>query len=118
MSPFYDSYDRTAWMAAALFILAAGAAGTAFAEEVSCRFKAETDRTEIAVVWDGHTGWSGTIDKGGSKEIAIREGPFTVLSKVYNPNLKTKEDIRTQAHTRMCREQVALSVPLFPDSLK
>jgi hypothetical protein len=111
------TFYRASLFAASL-ALAVGVAETADAGDVSCRFKAETDRTEIAVVWDGHTGWSGTIDKGDSKEVQIREGPFTVLSKVYNPNLKTKEDVRTQAHTQMCRDQVALSVPLFPDSLK
>jgi hypothetical protein len=97
-------------------LLSAGTAGTAFADEVSCRFKAETDRAELTIVWDGKTGWSGTIERGDSQTVSIREGPFTVLSKVYNPNLKTKEDVRTQAHTRMCREQTALSVPLFPES--
>lgn len=56
---------------------------------------------------------AGTIDKLQTKTISIPEGPFTVISKSYNPNLKMTEDVRTETHTRQCLEHVALAVPLF-----
>jgi hypothetical protein len=51
-----------------------------------------------------------------TKMVSIPEGPFKVISKVYNENLKTPEDIRTDTHTRQCRENTVLNVPLFQDS--
>ena len=56
------------------------------------------------------------MDKAQTKTISVPEGPFTVISKVYNQNLKAQEDVRTEAHTRQCRNDAALAVPLFQDS--
>lgn len=95
--------------------LALGMTATALAEDVACRFKADTDRTDVTIVAKGEPRWSGTIEKNETRTISIPEGPFTIHSKVYNPNLNTQGDVRTDAHTKMCREQVALSVPLFPE---
>jgi hypothetical protein len=89
-----------------------------FAADVPCRFKAESETTEIQVLSNGNTQWTGTIDKLQTKTISIPEGTFTVISKVYNQNLKMKEDIRTETHTRQCLEHVALSVPLFSEPKK
>ena len=75
----------------------------------------EAETTEIEVLSNGKTQWTGTIDKLQTRTISIPEGPFTVISKVYNPNLKMKEDIRTETHTRQCLEHVALTVPLFSE---
>lgn len=86
-----------------------------FAADVACRFKAEMETTEIHILSDGKTLWTGSIEKLQTKTISIPEGPFTVISKVYNPNLKNKEDIRTDSHTRLCRDQTALTVPLFSE---
>lgn len=86
-----------------------------FASDVSCHFKAATETTEIHVLANGKTVWEGSIEKLQTKAIPIPEGPFTVISKVYNQNLKMKEDIRTEMHTRQCQEHAALSVPLFQD---
>jgi hypothetical protein len=83
--------------------------------DVPCRFKAEMETTEIHILSDGKTLWTGSIEKLQTKTISIAEGPFTVISKVYNPNLKNKEDIRTDSHTRLCRDQTALTVPLFSE---
>jgi hypothetical protein len=90
---------------------------TALAEDVHCRFKAETDRTEVTIVYKGEPRWTGTIEKGRVATVSIPEGPFIVHSKVFNPNLQTQGDVRTDAHTNMCGKEVALSVPLFPDEV-
>jgi len=51
---------------------------------------------------NGKTLWTGSIEKLQTKTISIPEGPFTVISKVYNANLKNNEDIGTDSHTRLC----------------
>ena len=89
-----------------------GVCDTLFAADVQCRFKAESETTEIHIVLDGKTLWAGTIEKLETKAISIPEGPFTVISKVYNPNLKAKGDVRSDSHTQICRDQT-LIVPLF-----
>jgi hypothetical protein len=90
-----------------------------FAAEVSCRFKAESETTEIEILVNGKKYWTGTIEKLQTQTISIPEGPFTVISKVYNQNLKTKEDVRTETHTQQCIEQASgLSVPLFSEPRK
>jgi len=86
----------------------------AFAGDVACRFKA-TETTEIHVLADGKTLWAGSIEQQQTKTVSVPEGPFTVISKVYNQNLKAKEDVRAEAHTRQCRDAAALAVPLFQD---
>jgi hypothetical protein len=91
---------------------------TVSANEVSCQFKAATDTTEIHVLANGKTLWTGPIEKQQTKTVSIPEGPFTVISKVYNENLKTKEDVRTETHTRQCRDNAVFSVPLFQDPNK
>ena len=88
----------------------------ALASDVPCRFRATTDTTEIHVVANGKTLSTGPVEKLQTKIVSIPEGPFTVISKVYNENLKTTEDIRTDTHTRQCRENTVLTVPLFQDS--
>ena|SRR5687767_3552995 len=85
---------------------------TLFAADVQCRFKAESETTEIHIVRDGRTLWAGTIEKSETKAVSIPEGAFTVISKVYNPNLKAKGDVRSDSHTQICRDQT-LIVPLF-----
>jgi uncharacterized protein YceK len=90
-----------------------GTCGTVLAADVPCRFKAETETTEIHIITDGKIQWAGSIEKLQTKTISIPEGPFTVISMVYNPNLKNKENIRTDSHTRFCRDQKPLIVPLF-----
>ena len=90
----------------------------ALASDVSCQFKATSDTTEIHVVANGKMLWAGPIEKLQTKTISIPEGPFTVISKVYNENLKTMEDVRTDTHTRQCQDNAVLAVPLFPDSRK
>ena len=87
----------------------------ALASEVDCQFNAKTEAAEIQVLVDGKTWWTGTIEKSQTKTVAIPDGPFTVVSKLYNANLKTTTDLRTDTHTRLCREQVVLSVPMFSE---
>jgi hypothetical protein len=89
-----------------------GLCDSLFAADVQCRFKAESEATEIHIVLAGKTLWAGTIEKLETKVISIPEGPFTVISKVYNPNLKAKGDVRSDSHTQICRDQT-LIVPLF-----
>lgn len=98
-------------------ILLSALVSPVLAAEVSCRFKAETERTDVTIVSQGQRRWSGTVEKDKIATVSIPEGAFTVHSKVFNPNLQTKGDIRTEAHTKMCRDDVALSVPLFPDDI-
>jgi hypothetical protein len=112
-------------MRASLFLcvgLSSVLAGTqpepALASEVSCQFKAATDTTEIQVVANGKTLWTGPIEKSQTKTVSIPEGPFTVISKVYNENLKTKGDVRAESHTRQCRDNAVVNVPLFEDPNK
>ena len=71
----------------------------AFAGDVACQFKA-METTEIHVLADGKTLWAGSIETQQTKTVSVPEGPFTVISKVYNQNLNAKEDIRAEAHTR------------------
>ena len=86
----------------------------AFAGDVACQFKA-METTEIHVLADGKTLWAGSIETQQTKTVSVPEGPFTVISKVYNQNLNAKEDIRAEAHTRQCRDTATLTVPLFQD---
>jgi hypothetical protein len=90
-----------------------GCGTSAFAADVPCRFKADMESTEIQVVTNGKTIWSGSIDKLQTRTIPVPEGSFTVISKIYNQNLKTKGDVRTNAHTRQCLGDAVLVVPLF-----
>jgi hypothetical protein len=48
------------------------------------------------------------------KPSAFHRGAFTVESQVYNPNLKTKETIKTPIHTESCKADHPIPVPLFP----
>jgi hypothetical protein len=84
----------------------------ALATDVPCNFMA-VETTEIHILANGKTLWTGSIEKPHTKTVAIPDGPFTVISKVYNPNLKMNEDVRTDMHTRQCRENATLAVPLF-----
>ncbi len=102
---------------AAVCALLSAPAFPVLAEDVACRFKADTDRTEVTIVYKGEPRWRGTLDKNQVQTVPIPEGPFTVHSKVFNPNLQTQGAVRTDAHTKMCRDDVALSVPLFPDEV-
>ena len=61
--------------------------------------------------------WAGSIEKLQTKTVSVPEGPFTVISKIYNENLKRKEDVRAEMHTRQCRDNAPLTVPLFPESI-
>jgi len=85
------------------------------AGEVPCNFRA-TETTEVHVLADGKTLWAGSIEKTQTKTVSVPEGPFTVISKIYNQNLKAKEDVRVEVHTRQCRGGAALGVPLFQDT--
>ena len=87
----------------------------AVAGDVQCRFKAESETTEVHVLSDGKPLWAGSIEKLQTRAVSVPEGPFTVISKIYNQNLKMKEDVRTEMHTRQCLENATLIVPLFPD---
>jgi hypothetical protein len=99
-------------------LLTAALPGIVLAGDVPCQFKAATDTTEIHVVANGKTLWTGAIEKLQTKTVSIPEGPFIVISKIYNENLKTTEDVRTETHTRQCRDNAVLAVPLFQDSRK
>ena len=96
-------------------VLACALPGMVLAAEVPCKFTA-METIEIHVLADGKMLWAGTIEKAQTNTVSVPEGPFTVISKVYNQNLKTKEDVRAEAHTRLCRNGDALRVPLFQDS--
>ncbi|HKY72015.1 MAG TPA: hypothetical protein VJL88_08865 [Nitrospira sp.] len=87
----------------------------AFGADVSCQFKAPGDTTEIHVLANGTTLWAGPIEKQQTKAVSVPEGPFTVISKIYNENLKRKEDVRAEMHTRQCRNNAPFTVPLFPE---
>ena len=91
---------------------------TASAGDISCQFRAASDTTEIHVLANGKTLWAGPVEKQQTKTVSIPEGAFTVISKVYNENMKTKEDVRAETHTRQCRDNAVLTVPLFQDHNK
>lgn len=114
--PSRSSRRGAATVAAAMLLmlpLCLGWAGAAVAADVSCRFVADSEAVEMTVLVGGREHWHDTIKKGESKTVSIPEGPFTVVSKVDNPNLKIKGDIRTDTHTMMCGQHTAISVPLF-----
>ena len=102
-------------VASAVLATVLGVTSTTLAADVHCRLKAETEATEVHVLKDGETKWAGSIEKQETKTISMPEGPFTMISKVYNPNLKRKEDIRAELHTRLSEKQT-LIVPLFPEA--
>ncbi|WHZ25879.1 MAG: hypothetical protein OJF51_000674 [Nitrospira sp.] len=87
----------------------------AFSADIPCRLKANSESVEVQIVVGGKEYWHGTIQKDGTQHVSIPEGAFTLVSKMYNPNLRTYEDVRTETHTRVCLERPALSVPLFAD---
>jgi hypothetical protein len=117
--PSHDSVRASfVWCLGLCSVLAGAASQPAFASDVACQFKAVTDTTEIQVVANGKTVWTGPIEKSQTKTVSIPEGPFTVISKVYNENLKTKGDVRAESHTRQCRENAVVNVPLFEDPNK
>lgn len=87
----------------------------AFAADVPCQFKAPGDTTEIHVLANGAILWAGSIEKLQTKTVSVPEGAFTVISKIYNENLKRKEDVRAEMHTRQCRGNAPFTVPLFPE---
>ncbi len=109
--PWTPSSLRTL-TATAIVILVIGvqAAGAA---DVPCRFSADSETVDMTVMIAGKEHWHETMKKGESKTVQIPEGPFTVVSKVDNPNLKTKGDIHTDTHTLMCGQNTTISVPLF-----
>jgi hypothetical protein len=86
------------------------------AADAACRFTAGSEATEIHLLVGGNMLWKGVIEKQETRTFSVPEGSFTVISKLYNPNLKRKEDVRAEMHTRQCRDDVALNVPLFPDT--
>lgn len=88
----------------------------ATAADIPCRFKSLAEPVKISVLSNGTSIWTGMIDKDHPQSVDIPEGPFTVISQVFNPNLQTTGDIRAEAHTRMCQEKGALSVPLFVEA--
>ena len=88
---------------------------SAFSADVPCRFKANSESVDILIVVGEKEHWNGRIKKNETQHVSIPDGPFIVLSKVYNPNLATYEDVRTETHTRVCLERTALSVPLFDE---
>ncbi|MBX3302180.1 MAG: hypothetical protein KF693_08185 [Nitrospira sp.] len=87
----------------------------AFSADIPCHFKAISESVDIRIVVGGKEYWHATIQKDETQHVAIPEGPFILLSKVYNSNFRTYEDVRTETHTRVCLERTALSVPLFDD---
>ncbi len=64
----------------------------AFSADLACRFKTDTDPVEVQVFLGGKEHWRDKIQKGEIRTVSIPEGSFTIISKVYNPNLKTTEE--------------------------
>jgi hypothetical protein len=87
----------------------------AVAADIPCAFKAQDDRLDVTILIDKRTIWSGTLEKAETKTLDVPEGAFTVMSRVYNPNLDRKEEIRASAHTNQCKEKQPLLLPLFPE---
>lgn len=87
---------------------------SAHAADVPCLFKSEGERVELTILVDEKVIGSETLARAETTTIAVPEGPFTVLSKVYNPNLETMGDIRAVSHTKACKPAQPISVPLFP----
>ncbi len=113
MSRYLARWARLAYaLGGAILVSMSPAAGPAAAATTSCLLKA-TEPVDVTLLLEGKEYWQGKIPKGEQRTVTLPEGPFTVVSSVYNQNLKTTEDIRTEAHTRMCNQQSALSVPLF-----
>jgi hypothetical protein len=94
----------------ALSIIGFGA--SAYAVDVSCQLKAQ-DQVDVKILVGEKTIWAGTLAKAETKTVIIPEGAFTVISKVYNPNLERKGEIRATSHTNLCKENKVLAVPLF-----
>ena len=55
-----------------------GVCDALFAADVPCRFKAEMETTEIHILSDGKTLWTGSIEKLQTKTISIPEGPTAI----------------------------------------
>jgi hypothetical protein len=91
-----------------------GFATSAVAADVPCIFKAQDDRLDVTILIGTRTIWSGTLGKAETKTLDVPEGAFTVISRVYNPNLDRKEEVRASAHTNQCKQKQPLLLPLFP----
>jgi hypothetical protein len=89
-----------------------GFAALAYADELSCQFKSQ-ERVDMTIIAGEKTIWSGTLEKAETKTVTIPNGAFTVISKVFNPNLERKGDIRGTAHTNLCKDNRVIAVPLF-----
>jgi hypothetical protein len=96
-------------------LAAAASVSAALAADVPCRFKAQADEVEFKISVADKVIWSGTLTKAEMKTVNIPEGAFTVLAEVPNPNLKTKETVRSSSHTDSCKENRPLLIPFFPD---
>ena len=83
------------------------------AADTSCTFMAQGEAVEIRIVVDKQVIWDGRVPKDERRTVSIPQGAFTVESQVYNPNLKTKETIRTPIHTESCKADHPIPVPLF-----
>jgi hypothetical protein len=84
----------------------------AYADELSCQFKSE-ERVDMTIMAGGKTIWSGTLEKAQTQTVTIPSGAFTVISKVFNPNLERKDDVRGTSHTNLCKDNHVIAVPLF-----
>jgi hypothetical protein len=108
--------DLRTWMVAPFLVMVfLLTSQKAFAADVPCQFQAPGDTTEIHVLANGAILWAGPVEKLQTKTVSVPEGPFTVISKIYNENLKRKEDVRAEMHTRQCRANAPFTVPLFPE---
>ncbi|HJU06766.1 MAG TPA: hypothetical protein VJ692_16575 [Nitrospiraceae bacterium] len=90
-------------------------ATTTGAAEITCSFKAQGETVELRIVADQQELWSGRLHKDERQTIRVPQGDFTVESRVYNPNLKTKETIVAHVHTKSCQSDRPMAVPLFPE---
>jgi hypothetical protein len=97
-------------MIVAMALLGFGA--SAYANEVSCQFKGQ-EQVDMTIMAGEITIWSGTLRKAETKTVTIPEGAFIVMSKVFNPNLERKGDIRGTSHTNLCKANHVIAVPLF-----
>jgi hypothetical protein len=107
----YKIYFIGVLMAISLMLMTSGQLEAA--PDVTCRLKSDAESVDVKIVVGKKEIWHARIPKDETKEVRIPDGPFTVISKVYNPNLQTQEDIRSEAHTQLCDGQAVLPVPFF-----
>jgi hypothetical protein len=89
-----------------------GLSASAYAADVSCQFKAQ-DQVDVTILIGEKTIWAGTLAKAETKTVTIPEGAFTVMSKVYNPNIERGKNFAGHPRRIFAKRPCACCTPVL-----